>query len=68
MATIIINEKTNGGKILMAIARAIKKTNANNIQVLSDERMEDFLLGKIMEETATGEYVSENEIMQILQR
>ena len=67
MTTIIINEKTKAGKILMATAKMMKK-QSSSIHVFSDELMEDFLLGKIMEETETGDYVSEEEIMKILQK
>ena len=67
MTTIIIDEKTEAGKILMATVKVIKKTNPN-VQVFSDELMEDFLLGKIMEETETGDYISEEEIMKILRK
>jgi hypothetical protein len=67
MATIIIDEKTEAGKILMATAKALKKTNST-VQVFSDETSEDFLLGKIMEEEETGDYVSEEEITKILRK
>ncbi|GAB6012525.1 hypothetical protein [Viscerimonas tarda] len=67
MATIILDEKTETGKILMATANVIKKTN-KSIHVFSNDIMDDFLLGKIMEETATGNYVSEDEVMSLLHR
>lgn len=51
----------------MATAKMMKK-QSSSIHVFSDELMEDFLLGKIMEETETGDYVSEEEIMKILQK
>ncbi len=67
MATIVIDEKTQAGKEMMNIIKSLQNIS-ESIKILSDEDMEDFLLGKIMQEIETNEYVSEEEIMQVLNR
>lgn len=67
MTTIVIDEKSETGKGLMVIIKAIQKTS-KSVKIVSDEDIEDALLGKIMQEVETGEYVSREEIMKELGR
>ncbi len=66
MTTIVIDEKTETGKSLMNIIKALQKTS-EAISIFSDKDADDFFMGKLIQQRETKKYVSRDEIMSILE-
>jgi hypothetical protein len=64
MGAIIIKGDTENNKILAKLAEKL----GNKVISIKDEEFEDFALGKMMDESKTGETASREEIMRKLRK
>jgi len=63
MSAILIKADQQSHKIISETAKKLGAT----VVTMSDSQYEDFLLGKLMDSEKTGEDVSRDEILKILQ-
>jgi len=66
MTTIIIDENTEAGRSLMGAIRNMKESVRSAVKVFTDEDLEDFLLGKLMEEDEKKGLANTNEVLSKL--
>ena len=64
MDALIIKADKKSNKLLMELAHKL----GANVLSINEEQFEDFALGKIMDDSKTGELVSKESIMQKLKK